>query len=207
MIFFIAALERRMHRIDEVTYSVLIAIVVLAGRLDLPEPDFGTSMAIPAIAAVMIFAAGLNWRYLAGVTCSRSRDLSRGDGLGLPPPPNARVLNPRRSARHGFQIIQSPIAIGTGGVGQGLMNGQKCSTPGAHTEHSRRSRELGRSLSPRVTAPCVTARPARGCAPDTSAVRARVATMVAGAREHGVVLGLLPTKGSRCCLRAGGRRC
>src|ERR1051326_8869329 len=56
VIFFIAALlERRMHRIDEVTYSVLpIAIVVLGlVALILPEPDFGTSMAILLIAAVM----------------------------------------------------------------------------------------------------------------------------------------------------------
>src|SRR5450759_5392897 len=66
-IFFIAALlERRMYRIDEVTYSLLpIAIVVLGlVALILPEPDFGTSMAILMIPAVMILAAGLNPRYI-----------------------------------------------------------------------------------------------------------------------------------------------
>ena len=79
-IFFIAALlERRMHRIDEVTYSLLpIAIVVLGlVALILPEPDFGTSMSILLIAAVMIFAAGLNYRYIVGVALRRAAgDLS-----------------------------------------------------------------------------------------------------------------------------------
>ena len=50
-IFFIAALlERRMHRIDDVSYSLLpIAIVVgaLVGLI-LLEPDFGTSMSLAA---------------------------------------------------------------------------------------------------------------------------------------------------------------
>jgi cell division protein FtsW (lipid II flippase) len=45
-----------------------IGLVVLGMvALILPEPDFGTSMAILMITAVMIFAAGLNWRYLAGL--------------------------------------------------------------------------------------------------------------------------------------------
>src|SRR4029078_9886898 len=69
-IFFIAALlERRMHRIDEVTYSLLPLGIVVLGlvALILPEPDFGTSMSLLMIAAVMVFAAGLNYRYVAGV--------------------------------------------------------------------------------------------------------------------------------------------
>ena len=60
-IFFIAALlERRMHRIDDVTYALLpIGLVVLGlVALILLEPDFGTSMALVVIAAVMVFAAG-----------------------------------------------------------------------------------------------------------------------------------------------------
>ena len=57
-----------MHRIDDVSYSLLpIGIVVLGlVALILPEPDFGTSMSILLIAAVMIFAAGLNYRYILG---------------------------------------------------------------------------------------------------------------------------------------------
>src|SRR3954449_734429 len=69
VIFFIAALlERRMHRINEVGYSLApIGIVVAAVfGLILFEPDFGTSMSIAIIAAVMVFSAGLNYTYFVG---------------------------------------------------------------------------------------------------------------------------------------------
>src|SRR5471030_773046 len=68
-IFFIAALlERRMHRIDDVKYALTPIGLVVIGlvSLILLEPDFGTSMALALIAAVMVFAAGLNYRYIAG---------------------------------------------------------------------------------------------------------------------------------------------
>src|SRR5204862_2862881 len=59
-IFFIAALlERRMHRINDVKYA-LAPIGLLVGclfALIILEPDFGTSMSLVLIAAVMVFAA------------------------------------------------------------------------------------------------------------------------------------------------------
>ena len=128
-IFFVASLlERRMHRIDEVGYSVVpigVVMALLVGLI-LLEPDFGTAAAIVFIVSVMVFAAGLNWRYVVGGVLAalpviyiivmgsayrRRRMLSFlhpwDDPLGA-----------------GFQIIQSFIAVGTGGVwGRGLMNG------------------------------------------------------------------------------------
>src|SRR5262245_48664939 len=51
-IFFIAALlERRMHRIDDLTYAVLpigLVVIGLVGLI-LLEPDFGTSMSLMLI--------------------------------------------------------------------------------------------------------------------------------------------------------------
>jgi cell division protein FtsW len=212
-IFFIAALlERRMHRIDEVTYSLLpIAIVVLAMvALILPEPDFGTSMAILMIAAVMIFAAGLNWRYLAGV------------GLLALPAIYLVVMGSAYRRRRtlaflnpwddplgdGFQIIQSLIAIGTGGVwGKGLMNGvQKLFyLPEPHTDfiYSVISEELGLVGATAVVI-CFCVVTWRGLrvslrAPDTfgSFLALGLTTMVAVQAfvNISVVLGLLPTKG------------
>src|SRR5438477_1346369 len=57
-IFFIAAiLERRMHRIDQLYALVPIGIAVLSlVGLILAEPDFGTSMSLLLIAAVMVCA-------------------------------------------------------------------------------------------------------------------------------------------------------
>src|SRR5882724_3829154 len=69
-IFFIAALlERRMHRINELGYSLLpigLVVAMLVGLI-LLEPDFGTSMSLALVAAVMVFAAGLNYAYIFGV--------------------------------------------------------------------------------------------------------------------------------------------
>src|SRR3954463_14550814 len=66
-IFFIAALlERRMHRIDDVKYALfpIAGVVGILVALILLEPDFGTSMSLAVIAAVMVFAAGLDYRYI-----------------------------------------------------------------------------------------------------------------------------------------------
>ncbi|HET9474786.1 MAG TPA: FtsW/RodA/SpoVE family cell cycle protein, partial [Steroidobacteraceae bacterium] len=128
-IFFIAALlERRMHRIDEVSYSLLpIALVVGAlVALILAEPDYGTALSLLVIATVMVLAAGLSYNYLAGALLA-----------GLPVMYFVLIASEYRRRRllafwnpwddpldSGFQIIQSLIAVGTGGVvGRGLMGG------------------------------------------------------------------------------------
>jgi cell division protein FtsW len=212
-IFFIAALlERRMHRIDDITYALLpIGIVVLGMvALILPEPDFGTSMAILMITAVMIFAAGLNWRYIAGLAL-----------VGLPAIYLVVMGSAYRRRRtlaflhpwddplgDGFQIIQSLIAIGTGGVwGKGLMNGvQKLFyLPEPHTDfiYSVISEELGLVGATAVVI-CFCVVTWRGMrvslrAPDTfgSFLALGLTTMVAVQAfvNISVVLGLMPTKG------------
>ncbi len=70
VIFFTAALlERRMDRIDEVGYSLLpigVTVGVIVGLI-LVEPDLGTAVSVLMIAAVMVFAAGINYRYFVGL--------------------------------------------------------------------------------------------------------------------------------------------
>jgi cell division protein FtsW len=128
ILFTAALLERRMHRIDEVGYSLVpigVATGLLAG-LVLIEPDFGTALSILAIVCVMIFAAGISYRYILGTALlmlpviavvllsagyRRRRILS--------------FLNPEADPLGaGYQFIQSRIAIGKGGIfGQGVMDG------------------------------------------------------------------------------------
>ena len=129
VIFFTAALlERRMHRIDEVRYSLapLAAVVGVITILVLAEPDFGTAASIVAVAALMVFAAGLNLKYglyalLAIVPAgawalvSASYRMKRLTAFLCP------ECDPTGS---GFQLLQSLIAVGTGGVGgKGLVAG------------------------------------------------------------------------------------
>lgn len=128
VLFTAMVLERRMHRIDELRYSLLpIAIVVgILLALILKEPDYGTAASLILIVVVMIVAAGLNRRYLAGAVL-----------VGLPALYLLMIMAPYRVRRitsfldpeadpfgDGWQAIQSMIAMGTGGIfGRGLTAG------------------------------------------------------------------------------------
>ena len=128
ILFTAAVLEHRMSRIDDVSYSLLpIAVVAGAvGALIVLEPDFGTAMAVLIIVGTMVFSAGLSYRYLFGLAVTLGPLLYVV--LASAPYRRQRLLSfldpwddPLGS---GFQIIQSLIAVGTGGVfGQGLMAG------------------------------------------------------------------------------------
>jgi cell division protein FtsW len=128
ILFMAALLERRMERIDEVGYSLLPIGVVLGAvvALVLAEPDLGTAACIVMIAAMMVFAAGISYRYLIGLVLA-----------GVPAVYFLVVTSDYRMRRvtafldpwadplgDGWQMIQSMIAVGTGGVfGRGLMGG------------------------------------------------------------------------------------
>jgi cell division protein FtsW len=121
-------LERRRHRINEVQYSLLPIAVIVGGLvgLILLQPDFGTAVSLLAVIGVMVFAAGISYRYMLG-----------GVLLALPALYVILMQADYRRRRlltfmdpwadplgDGFQIIQSLIAVGTGGVlGKGLMSG------------------------------------------------------------------------------------
>jgi cell division protein FtsW len=212
-IFFIAALlERRIHRINEIGYALVpIAIVlcVLVGLI-LLEPDFGTGMSLLVIASAMVFAAGLNYVYIVGVA------LAAVPLIGILVMGSAyrrrRVfafLDPWQDPLgDGYQIIQSLIAVGTGGfTGRGLMNGvQKLFyLPEPHTDfiYSVIAEELGLIGATAVLA-CFCLITWRGLrialrAPDGfgSFLAIGLTTMVAvqAFLNISVTLGLLPTKG------------
>jgi cell division protein FtsW len=212
-IFFIAdMLERRMQRINELGYGLMpIGIVVgaLVGLI-LIEPDFGTAMTLAVIAAVMIFAAGLSYAYVFGTillalpviaAVAMSADYRRRRLLTF--------MNPWEDPLgDGFQIIQSLIAIGTGGVtGKGLMGGvQKLFyLPEPHTDFifSVISEELG-LIGATLVVICFCIITWRGLrvalsAPDRfgAFLALGLTTMVAvqAFMNMSVVLSLMPTKG------------
>src|SRR5690349_5813741 len=213
-IFFIAALlERRMHRIDDVAYALLPIGIVVIGlvALILPEPDFGTSMSLLLIAAVMVFAAGLNYRYVAGVVlCALPALYIVVMGSAYRRRRTLAFLNPWDDPLgDGFQIIQSLIAVGTGGVwGRGLMNGvQKLFyLPEPHTDfiYAAIAEELG-LIGATAVVICFCLVAWRGMrialrAPDSfgAFIALGLTTMVAvqAFLNISVVLGLLPTKGT-----------
>ena len=212
ILFIAALLERRRHRINELGYALVpIALVVgLLVGLILLEPDFGTAMSLALIAAVMVFAAGLNYGYIFGVmlvalpvvaTLVLHTDYRRRRLLAF--------LNPWDDPLgDGFQIIQSLIAVGTGGVsGRGLMNGvQKLFyLPEPHTDfiYAVISEEFG-LIGATLILICFCVIGWRGVrvalrAPDSfgAYLALGLTTMVAVQAfvNMSVVLGLMPTKG------------
>jgi cell division protein FtsW len=212
-VFFTALiLERRMHRIDDLSYSLLpIGLIVgLVVTLILLQPDFGTSISLALVVAVMVFAAGLHYRYFVGLAL-----------VALPAIYLVLVAAPYRRRRllafwdpwadplgDGFQIIQSLVAVGTGGVfGRGLMGGvQKLFyLPEPHTDfiYAVIGEELG-LIGATAILLCFCVIAWRGLrisarAEDTfgSFVALGLTTMIAAQAfvNISVVLGLMPTKG------------
>jgi cell division protein FtsW len=212
-IFFIAALlERRSHRINELGYSLLpigLVVTLLVGLI-LLEPDFGTSMSLAIVAAVMVFAAGLNYAYIFGaILCALPGIAYIAMGASYRRRRLFAFLHPFDDPLgDGFQIIQSLIAVGTGGVwGKGLMNGvQKLFfLPEPHTDfiYAVISEELG-LVGATLVLLCFCVIAWRGLrvaiqAPDSfgSFLALGLTTMVAVQAfvNMSVVLSLLPTKG------------
>jgi cell division protein FtsW len=131
LILFLAYfLESRTKTIDDVRNTLLPAAVPVLVFLGLIvfQPDLGTAIACAGIAACILYVAGMRLRYFAysfaaslvplyflifHVSFRRARILA--------------FLNPYADSQNtGFHIIQSLIAVGTGGVtGTGLMEGKQ----------------------------------------------------------------------------------
>ncbi len=111
--------------------NTLLPVILVSGTtmaLILVEPDFGTTLAIGMIISAMLFAAGLRIRYFLGACLAAIpaiywlviHSAYRHSRLQA-------FLNPYDDPLgKGFQIIQSYIAVGTGGItGLGLMEGKQ----------------------------------------------------------------------------------
>ena len=212
IIFTAALLERRMGRIDEVGYSLLPIGIVVGGvvGLILFEPDLGTAVSIAMIAAMMVFAAGISYSYVVGLALASlpalyflimTSEYRRKRLMAFLDPWSDPLGG-------GFQLIQSMIAVGTGGwFGRGLMGGvQKLFfLPEPHNDfiYSVIGEELG-LLGATVVLGCFCVIIWRGLrtsmrAPDRfgAFLAIGLTTMVAFQAffNISVVLGLLPPKG------------
>ena len=142
VLFLAYFLEKRSGQINDWSGTLLPALMIIGVviGLILKEPDLGTPIALVLISAVMFFVAGLRMRYFgyALLGClpglyllvSRSGYRSRRILAFLDP-----YADPQGT---GFQIIQSLIAVGTGGLtGLGLMNGKQklFFLPAPHTDY------------------------------------------------------------------------
>lgn len=129
VILFVAdRLARHVDKVNDLRSVLGPVSVVIVGLalLILYQPDLGTTISIALVAGAMLFAAGLHLRYI-GVLATLA-PLLFYVLVWNEPYRRARVLaflDPWADPLNtGFQIIQSLIAVGTGGiVGRGLMDG------------------------------------------------------------------------------------
>jgi cell division protein FtsW len=192
------------------TLAPIVLIAGIMGLLVLKEPDLGTALALALILAAMLFSAGLQLRYFAGA--------------GLLAVPALYWLVFHSTYRHnrvlafldpyadplgkGFQILQSYIAVGTGGItGMGLMEGKQklffLPEPQTDFIFAVTGEELGLIGTLAIVAIFVVIlirglRASAACQDDFGRLLAIGLTVMIVAQalvNMSVVLGLLPTKG------------
>ncbi|PKP78032.1 MAG: rod shape-determining protein RodA [Alphaproteobacteria bacterium HGW-Alphaproteobacteria-3] len=143
----ILALARYFHGLTLEEVSRIRNLLIPLGFVGTPvalvvlQPDLGTAILLIATGAVLFFSAGLRWRYfiLSGaavlavipILWSRLHDYQRNRVLTF--------LEPERDPLGaGYHILQSKIALGSGGIfGKGFMEGTQSQLnflPEKHTD-------------------------------------------------------------------------
>jgi rod shape determining protein RodA len=102
-------------------------LVLLPWVLVLRQPDLGTSLTYLPVLAVGVFLAGLRWKYIAVIAVALALALPVGWHF-LKEYQKARLVtfvDPTQDPRgSGYQVIQSRIAVGQGGMwGRGVTRG------------------------------------------------------------------------------------
>jgi len=105
----------------------LAGLVVIPTALVLKQPDLGTALAYIAVLIAGAFLAGLRWKYIAAIAVVTVFVLPVSY-VYLPDYQKARLvgfLDPERDPQgKGYQLIQSQIAVGAGGMlGKGTAKG------------------------------------------------------------------------------------
>ncbi len=114
---------------DGKSLVVLLAIIAVPAGLTVLQPDLGTGMLITIAGVLVVLLAGLQWQIIAGMGAMGALGAWGGWFL-LHDYQRQRVmtfLDPQTDPLGaGYHIIQSTIAIGSGGVfGKGYLNGSQ----------------------------------------------------------------------------------
>lgn len=143
MVLFLAwFLQNRMGAIDDFRSTILPAALpsLLFIALILKQPDFGTALVCAVVTALLLYLAGMDIKYLGYAALAAApvayfmlfRVKWRRERI-------LAFLNPESDPLgKGFHIIQSLIAVGTGGIrGLGYMDGRQklFYLPEPHTDY------------------------------------------------------------------------
>jgi cell division protein FtsW len=141
VVFVATVLARKWSRMKEPTHFALplLPVAVLVCGMVILQPDLGTAVILAGSVFLLVFAAGVRLRYLAAVGI-----LGLAIGFALIMAEGYRrarflsFLHPWADAKNtGYQLIQSLIALGSGGwfgVGLGTSRQKWMYVPNAHTD-------------------------------------------------------------------------
>ncbi len=141
ILYFADVLTRKRGMLRDFFQGVLPALMVLGATvvLVLAEPDLGTSVAIAVVAILMLLLAEVRWKFILPMFLAA---VPVGVLLVLMKPYRVRrvlaYLNPWADPEGaGFQLIQSLVALGSGGLlglGLGESRQKLFYLPAAHTD-------------------------------------------------------------------------
>jgi rod shape determining protein RodA len=119
--------ELKTEELDIREMAILSLLVAVPTFLVLKQPDMGTALTYVAVLVVGAFIAGLRWKYVAVIALVAVLALPLGNHF-LKDYQRARLtafLDPDRDPQGtGYQLIQSEIAVGSGGMfGKGVTKG------------------------------------------------------------------------------------
>jgi cell division protein FtsW len=123
-------LQTRIHAIDDIKETILPAAVppLVYIALILKEPDLGTALVCAAVLMLMLFLAGMPMKWLAvAIACASPVMYYMLFHVAWRAARMKVFLHPEADPKGaGFHILQSLIAVGTGGIqGLGLMEGRQ----------------------------------------------------------------------------------
>lgn len=119
-----------LHRVSHPLYMLVpLALIGVPAALVVVQPDLGTTVLLVAGGAMMLFAAGLKWRYIVSamllviftipVAWQFLHDYQKQRVLTFMDPESDKLGS-------GWHIVQSKIALGSGGVlGKGFLEGRQ----------------------------------------------------------------------------------
>lgn len=119
--------ELKTEELDIREMAMLSLLVMVPAFLVFKQPDLGTALTYVAVLVVGAFIAGLRWKYVAVIAVVAVLALPLGEHF-LKDYQKARLvgfLDPDRDPQGtGYQLIQSQIAVGSGGMfGKGITKG------------------------------------------------------------------------------------
>jgi rod shape determining protein RodA len=122
---------KRKDKLNEpVSLLIILSMIAVPFVLIIKQPDYGTAMVFLVIAAVMLYAAGIKYKYIVAAVSLVAVTLPLAFFFILPEHAKNRLLvylNPQIDPRGiGYNVIQSKLAVGSGQLwGMGLFNGNQ----------------------------------------------------------------------------------